>query len=771
MKEPGAPHRGAVGASIPRLEGRQKVTGRARYTDDYRPPGMLHAAVLGSPYAHARIRRFDLGVARAVPGVRAVITGEDFPEHRLGLFIKDQPAIARGKVRFVGEPVAAVAADDAATARRAARAIGVEYEELPAVMEPADALLEGAPLLHEDYAQYRKQVEPAVERNVIARMAFNEGDVDAAWASCDVIVEGEYVVPAQHHLYLEPCTALAEIDAGGRITIHSSTQWVFGVQSAVAAALGVPHSRVRAIAPMIGGGFGAKYEFTVEPIAARLAQLTARPVRLTLSREEDMGMVKSRHRGVIRMKTGARGDGRLLAREIDLTLDGGAYSDESPAVLGFALIRAPGPYRIAHLRSAGRAVYTNRLRAGAYRGFGNPQVSFAGEVQIDELAWRLGIDPIDFRIRNAKRTGDPWLGGTTVEVGSLASCLERVRDASRWADRRRVNRQAAAGRRRGVGVAAVWHICGLMSAGAEVRLIEDGGVRLCTGAVDLGEGADTVLVQICAGVLGLDVEQIHYVRADTDVSPYNFSTSGSRTTYMVGRSVEQAAVQLRAQILHAAGEMLECAAQDLELRAGGRVGVRGAPGAEVAFGDVAARALFEADGEIAGHHRWLYRPHDLDPKRAAAQGYGVGTNIFGAQAVEVDVDELTGKVDVLEAWSAHDVGRAINPASVEGQIQGGFVQGMGYALCEEMLWADGALVNPSLMDYKIPGAQDTPHRIHPLILEHGDPRGPFGAKGIGEPPLIGVAPAIANAIYDATGARLREVPFTPERVLRALLER
>ena len=757
-----------VGSSVPRIEGRQKVTGQALFTDDIKRPGMLHTVLQGSPYAHARLLAYDVSAARSVEGVRAVITGEDFPEHRLGSLIKDQPALARGKVRYVNEPVAAIAAEDADAARLAARLIEIEYEELPPVLEPLEALRDDAPVLHEDYDSYVKTVTPAIDKNVIFRAEYSAGDVDAAWAECDVIMEDEYVVPAQQHLYLEPCTAVAEIDGNGKITIWSSTQWVFGVQTSVAVALDMPNAKVRSIAPMIGGGFGAKYEFTIEPIVARLTQLTGRPVCLTLSRADDMSMIKSRHRGVIRMKTGAKGDGVLVAREIALTLDGGAYCDESPAVVEYALTRAPGPYRIPHIRALGHAVYTNRLRAGAFRGFGNPQVAFAGECQMDELANKLGIDPIVLRLKNAKQTGDPWLGGTTVESGSLADCLRQVRAAADWETRRTRIQRPAHGKRRGMGVAAVWHTCGLLSASATVRLLEDGSVTVSTGAVDLGQGADTTLAQICCGVLGLSMERINYLCADTDAGPFSHSTSGSRTTYMVGRAVWQATAQVREQILEHASEMLECAVSDLGLHPGGRVGVKGSADAGLSFGDVAARAVWQGEGEIIATHQWVYYPFDVDPKRAANQGSHIGANVFGAQIVEVEVDERTGKLEVLEVWSAHDVGTAINPSAVEGQVHGGVVQGIGYALTEELLWEEGSLVNPSLADYKVPGLQDAPARIHAVILEHPDARGPFGAKGVGEPPLIGIAPAIANAVFDATRVRIREIPLTGERILCAM---
>ncbi len=759
-----------VGTSVPRLEGAEKITGRALYTDDIKRPGMLYGAVLRSPHAHARILGYDTSAAAALRGVHAVITADDFTAHRFGSFVKDEHPLARGRVRYIGEPVAAVAADDLDSAQAAAKLIVVDYEELPFVMEVDEALAPDAPVLHEDYAEYAKLIPPATEKNVNAFIEFSQGDVDAAWAECDVIVEGEYVVPAQQHMYMEPCSALAEVDWNGNVTVWGSVQGLSGMQTAVAEALEVPNAKVRAIVPMVGGGFGAKYEYTVEPLAAKLAQRSRRPVRVTLSRDEDMCMMKSRHRGTIRLKTGAKSDGTLVAREAQVLLDAGAYADESPAVLAFALNRIGGPYRVPHQRASGRAVYTNRLRGGAFRGFGNPQATFAGESQLDDLAAKLDIDPIDLRIKNAMQTGDPWLGGTTIEVGSLTECLEKVRDAADWNTRRNASVEATNGKRTGIGVAAVWHICGILGASADVRLLEDGSVSVSCGAVDIGEGADTALAQICSGVLGVPMDRINYVRPDTDASPHNFKTSGSRTTFMVGRAVWEASVGAREQILEAAGAMLECAAEDLELQPGGQVQVKGMPGRAVGFQDICGWSLFKGGGEIHAAHTWTYQPLDYDPKRAASEeGYAVGANTFGAQIVELTIDELTGGIEVTQAWAAHDVGKAINPAAVEGQIEGGVVQGMGYALMEELLWEGGHLVNPTLMDYKVPGFADSPPNIQSIIVEQPHPQGPFGAKGIAESSLVGIAPAMTNAIFHATGVRIDEIPLTGERVLGALL--
>ncbi|HKU96600.1 MAG TPA: xanthine dehydrogenase family protein molybdopterin-binding subunit [Vineibacter sp.] len=747
-----------VGQSAPRLEGHEKITGRTVYVDDMQRSGMLHAAVLRSPYAHARLVSVDVTAARALPGVHGVLTGADFP-HRYGAFVQDEVALAQGKVRYVGEPVAVVAADTLALARQALGLIAIDYQELPAVMTPVEALAPDAPLVHDDFAAYGRRVAVPLPANVCAATTIAEGDVEAAFAGCDVVIEGTYETQAQVHCYLEPCGALAEADAAGKVTVWSSCQSVFRVQATVAEVLGMPMSRVRAIATRVGGAFGGKSDVTVQPLAALLAVRTRRPVKLVLSRDDDFMMMRTRHPATIWMKTGAMADGRLVARAARVTLDGGAYAEDSSAVLGFALLIARGPYRIDHIRMEGQVAYTNRLRAAGFRGYGNPQVTFAGECQVDEIAARLGRDPIDLRLQNAVRAGDRWVGGQAIEACGFAECLEKLRDAL-------PPRMPG----RGIGVACVTHISGILSTSAIVRVLEDGTVTLNTGAVDLGEGADTVLAQICAETLKIPLDRINYTVPDTDGSPYNWSTGGSRVTYMVGRAVAGAAGQARDRLFQHAAEMLECATGDLELRVGGRVGIVGVPGAEVPFRDISGRAHWVAGGPIIGTTSVMFEGGGFDPKRSAVTGNGIGklgTFVFGAQAAEVEVDDVTGQIAVRRIWAAHDVGRAINPTAVEGQIAGGIVQGLGYALYEDLRFDGSNPANPTLMDYKVPGALDVPE-ITPIIVEHPEPSGPFGAKGIGEPPLVPVAPAIANAVADARGVRMRALPMTPERVLAAL---
>lgn len=765
-----------VGAPIAQLESHEKLTGRAQYIADLYRPGMLHGAITQSPHAHARILGYDLSEALALPGVRAIVTGDDVDAaHRMGAFIKDEPALAKGKVRYVGEIVAAVAADTEAIARHAARLIKVDYEELPAALDPAAALEAGAPLVHEDSAAYEAVFDAGTSGNLCSRTAFHEGDVANAWSECDVVVEGTYQTQAQAHLSIEPCGALAEIDAAGRVTLWSANQSVFRVQASVCESLGLPMTKLRCQTPRIGAGFGNKMEAHVQPVLVALAMKARRTVKLILSREEDFETVRARHPVTIRMKTGARRDGTLVARETELLLDGGAYGDDSPGVLGYALLMNCGPYNIPHVHAHGRVAYTNKMRFGAFRGFGVPQVTFASEQQLDEIAQKLGMDPIALRRLNMKRDGDVWFGGQAILSNGLADCLDVVERESRWATARgeaRENGSRSSERRRGYGVAATAHVSGLLASGAVVKMLEDGSVLLNTGAVDLGQGSNTVLTQMCAQALKLTMDRVAIASPDTDGSPYNWGTTASRVTYVTGRSVVAAAAEVEKKLKEHAGAMLECAVEDLELLPGGKVAIKGVAQRSVSFAAISGRAHWAVGGPIIGTHTWVFDQNTVDPKRAVAIGLPfphIGIFSFGAMVVEVEVDTLTGKVRVPRAWSACDVGKAINPTMATGQIEGAFVQGMGYALTEEMVWDGARLANPSLMDYKIPTFTELPESLRAYLVESNEPSGPFGAKSVGEIGINGVAAAIANGIADAVGVRLHQLPLTAERVLNGLL--
>jgi CO/xanthine dehydrogenase Mo-binding subunit len=761
-----------VGLRLPQLDAREKLSGSAQYIADLSRPGMLHAAILQSPYAHARILGYDLGEALALPGVRAVVTGEDVREEwRLGAFIKDEHALAKGKVRYVGEIVAAVAADTEEIARAAVRLIRVDYEELGAVLSPEDGLAAGAPVIHEHAAQYFKVFDTGTQGNLCSRTSFREGDLAQGWRESDLIVEHTYETQAQAHLSIEPCGALAEVDAGGRVTLWSANQSVFRVQANVSESTGLSMARLRCLTPRVGAGFGNKMEPHVQPVTVLLALKARRPVKLILTREEDFETVRARHPMKMRVKTGAKRDGTLVAREVEILLEGGAFADDSPGVLGYALLMSVGPYRVPHVHCHGRLVYTNKLRFGAFRGFGVPQITFGTETQLDEIADRLGMDPIALRRKNLKAGDDRWLGGQAILSNGLAQCLDQVEQASSWKQGRVL--AGTPGTRRALGVACTAHISGLLATGAIVRVLEDGSIVLNTGAVDIGQGSNTVLTQICAHALSVPLDRVSIASPDTDGSPYNWGTTASRITYTTGRSVVGAAKEVERQLKAHAGQMLECAVDDLELLPGGQVAIKGVPDRAVSFAAISARAHWAAGGPIVGSHTWVFDQKTVDPKRTAVTGLPfpqIGIFSFNAVVVETQTVEASGKVSVLRAWSAADVGRAINPMLVEGQIEGGFVQGLGLALIEEMVWDGPRLANPTLMDYKIPTFLESPYELHALIVESHEPSGPFGAKSVGEIGINAVAAAITNSVNAAHGTRLRRLPLTPERVLRAILD-
>lgn len=754
---------GTVGKSVAKPDNLEKVQGRAEYIADLYRPGMLHGAILASPHAHARILGYDLTDALEAPGVVAIITGDDVGDGRMGAFIKDEHAIAKGKVLYVGEPVAAVAARTEEEARQACRLIRVEYEELPAVLSPEAGLEPDAPILHEKLAEYIKVFDAGSEGNLCSRTELSEGDVDAAWADCDVIVEDEFTTQPQAHVSMEPCGALAEVDATGRVTLWSANQSVFRVQANVCESLGLPMSKLRSLTPRVGAGFGNKMEPHIQPITVALAMKAKRPVKLILSREEDFEMVRARHPYRVRMKTGAKADGTLVARDCEVLVDCGAFADDSPGVLGYSLLMCGGPYRIPNLRASGRLVYTNKLRFGAFRGFGNPQVLFAGEQQIDQIGDKLGLDPFEIRRRNMLQEGDQWFVGPRIGSNGLARCMDAVEEAAKG--------PRADGTPRNFGLSVTAHISGLLGTGAIVRMLEDGTISLNTGATDIGQGSDTVLAQICAEELKLPFDQVVVASPDTDGSPYNWGTTASRVTYTTGRAVKAAAGKVVEQAMDHAAEMLDCEVEDLELREGGRIGQRGS-NTDVTFAEISGRAHWAVGGPLVGSETLVFDEPTHDPKRAIALGLPfprIGVFSFAALGVDIDIDDTSGQVTVHEAWSAADVGRAINPRLVDVQLHGGFVQGLGYALYEEMVWDGARLANPSLMDYKVPTARDVPDAIHTFIIEDPDPTGPFGAKGAGEIGLNTVPGAIANAVAKATGARHTDLPLTGERVLDGML--
>ncbi len=748
-----------IGKSIPKIDCSQKVTGSALYINDLSFPNMLWGKILRSIFPHARILNIDKNKALKLPGVKAVITFEDIPDGRYGPFIKDEPVLAREKVRYIGEPVAAVAAIDKEIAEEAIQLIEVDYEELPAVFDPLEAMKPDAPLIHEDLKSYLCVFPAIQEGNVCSRTTFIEGDIQRGFRESDIIVEDTFRTHMHHQSYLEPSGAIAMIDPSGKIVVYSSTQSIFITQARISESLKIPMSKIRVIAPNIGGGFGGKIETNVQPICVALSQKTGRPVKIVLTREEEFTASRPRHPCIIWGKLGVKKDGTFVAKEMVNVFDTGAYADDGPGVTGFGSLMARGPYRVPHLKIEGYCVYTNKVKTGAFRGFGNPQTTFASESLIDMAAKEIGMDPLEVRLKNALNPGDYSVGRQPIYSVGIKECLEKAASAVGWKEKKEVYR--------GRGIASINHISGLLTVSAIVRINEDGTVSLHVGTMDIGQGSDTIFSQIVAEELGVPIEDINLVIRDTDATPYTWATSASRLTYTGGNAVRLAAIDAREQLLDLAAKQLDENKEDLVTR-DKRVFVKFSPEKGISFQQLGALSCWVKGGPIIGKSSYMVEKPPFD--RSGFFGFPFGTMsayIFGAQAVEVEVDPETGKVKVIKGASAHDVGRAIHPQNVEGQIEGGFVQGLGYAFFEEIVFDGGKVINPSFADYKIPTSMDVPP-ITPIIVEAYDETGPYGAKGLGEPGLVGVAPAIANAIFDAIGVRIKELPITPEKIVDAL---
>lgn len=752
-----------VGKSIAKVDALEKVTGRAVYLDDIVFPRMLVGKVLRSEYAHARIVSIDTARAKALPGVKVIITGDDLPDGRHGPFIKDTPILAKRKVHYVGEPVVAVAAVDEETAKEALSLIDVVYEELPAVLDPFEAMRDDSPLVHENLLGYLAVFPARRWGNVCSHTTFRLGDVEQGFRASDHVFEDSFKTQEVHQAYLEPHGAIASFDAAGKVTVWTTTQSVYRTQASISETLSLPASKIRVIGTRVGGGFGGKVEAITQPIAVALAQRAGQPVKVVFSREEELVGTKPRHPARIQIKTGVKKDGTIVARQVQCVLDTGAYADDGPGIAGFAAMCAAGPYKIPNLLVDAYCVHTNKTPAGAFRGFGNPQVAFAFESQMDIIAERLGIDALELRLKNAVENGDVNAAGQVMLSVGLKECLSKAAKAAGWGKPRSAPN-------RGLGISCMHHISGVLPACANVWLNQDGTITLVTAESDLGQGSDTVLSQIVAEELGVPVEDINLVTADTDATPYNWATCASRITYTMGNAVRLAAADVKQKLTELAAEELEANPADIVV-ADRHAFVGGSPERKLSFFELALISHWRKRGPILGTASFMAEGPPYQPGTMEGFPFGSLTAwIFGAHVAEVEVDPETGQVQVLQVVAAHDVGKAVNPRNVEGQIQGGFVQGLGYALFEEIVRDKGRVTNPNFVDYRLPTAMDVP-KMTPIIVEEPEPTGPFGAKGVGEPGLVATAPAIANAIYNAIGVRLKELPMTSEKVRKAIKEK
>jgi xanthine dehydrogenase molybdenum-binding subunit len=744
-----------IGTRVPKRDGAEKVTGRTRYLHDLELPRLAHGKVLRGRHPHARIVRIEAARARALPGVLAVLTGDDVEQYAFG-FVKDQLALKRGRVRCIRDEVAAVAAESAAIAEEALALIDVEYEELPAVFDPEAALRPEAPLVHDDLGTNATPL----------RYHFVHGDVDAAFAVAAAVVEGTYRLNFVTPACLETMVAIADWDAEGRLTMMSTTQVPFLYQRNLAGALGIGGDRIRVLQPPVGGNFGRGLDlYPIDVIAALLARRVRRPVKIEFERTEEFVACPTREPCTIRLRTAAAADGRLLARDAHVTIDNGAYVSWGSTTPYVMLSTTAGLYRCPSVRFDTTIVYTNNPYSGSMRGYGNLESTFAVESQMDDLAGRLGLDPLEIRRRNASRPGDVSPQGFAITSCAMLECL----DAAAGEIEREVP-PLPPGWKRGVGYAAMFHVGGGAriyrsdGCGAIVRLDDFGKVSLVTGATEIGQGSETVLAMIVAETLGVPLERVEVVDADTAVKPWDVGAHASRTTFIAGNAARQAAGKLRAQLLDMAAQALDEPAERIDLR-DGYVFVRGEPQRRLPY-DRVARA-----GHLREQGRALVAEAFYDPPTAMLdkdlRGNVSAAYAFAVQAVLLDVDPDTGKVEVRRIVSAHDVGRALNPLAAEGQVHGGIHMGLGYALSERLVVEEGQVLSASFLDYAVLKAADMPAIVVRLI-ESVDPEGPFGAKGLGESGVIPVSAAVANAIRNAIGVRFTELPITPARVRAAL---
>ncbi|MFQ5914197.1 MAG: xanthine dehydrogenase family protein molybdopterin-binding subunit [Nitrospinota bacterium] len=745
-----------VGKSFARPDGAVQATGEARFVDDLRFERLLHGKVLRAAHPHARILNLDTGPAERLAGVAGVLTHQDIPNNRCGFTFLDQPVLASDRVRYLGDAVAAVAAESPEIAEEAVRLIRVEYEVLPAVFDPEEAMRPGAPILHEGHRW---------ERNICFHRKVRKGDVARGFEESDLLVEGDYSTQWNEHAAIEPHICAAQPEPGGKLVIWASTQRPFLWRSDLCRVLNLSMSKVRVIPVYCGGGFGGKHEIVVEPFAALFALRTGRPVKFRYTREEEFVASTVRHPYRIRYKTGVKQDGRVLARQARIVSDSGPYCSWGESALTKAAIHAVGPYRVPNVRVDAYLVYTNNPLTGAVRGFGVPQVSFAHEVHTEEMCHRLGMDPLAFRKLNAVRTGDVYTTGVRLESVGLLETLERAAAAVGW-EHPPANGRSANGRlRRGVGIASMIYPVGFTSflnpSAAFLRVNEDGSGTLWTGCADTGQGAHRILAQIAAEETGVHPDRMVVIGGDTELTPFDCGAVASRTTHIGGNAVKAAGRRVRDQILSAAAELMEASPRDLAIGKE-RVEVVGSPDRAASLKEIAAFShkrgrTMQAEG--------AYSP-DLTPlDEETGQGRPYDCWVFATHAAEVEVDVETGEFRVLKLVCAHDAGTAVNPLELEGQIQGGSLQGVGYGTMEEIFCRDGRVENPDFAGYLLPTSLDSPEEHRSEAVETYEPTGPYGAKGVAEPVLNPTAPAICNAIYHAVGVRLTELPVTAEKIL------
>ena len=754
----------AVGKRVSKKDAPSKVTGSAVFIQDIALPGMLYGKILYSSYPHARIKSINTAKAEKLSGVKAVLTGATIPPFKFGVY-KDNPPLKTGKVCSLRDEVAAVCATDPETAEEALSLIEVEYEELPAVFDPLEAMKEGAPLIHEGHLG-GKEKKPTNVLNLPWRLL--AGDIEAAKKEAAYVVEGTYSTQWVTHCCMATSGCIAQFDTANNLTMHSNTQIPYLAQRDFIDALGAfgyKGKRVRVIQGAIGGGFGSKLDtYAYEYIAILLALSARRPVKIVFTREEEFLATSPRQCTVTRISHGCTKEGKLLFRDIEMILDNGAYTSWGATTPSVMMLPISSLYKVPNVKYTAKCVYTNNTYSQAMRGYGNPQATFAIESSLEELAEAAGLDPYEFRLMNANEPGETTPQKFKITTCGMKECMAEVKSRLGWSGRRHEKKG------RGFGMASLVHVGGGArvyksdGCGTIIKVDDYAKVDVFTGSSDIGQGSETVIAQIVAEVLGIPTEDINVINNDTDVCPWDVGVHASRTTFVAGNSALGAALKIKQQLLETAGQALEEDPSGLEISQG-VIFARHNKEKNISLGKVLRNAHYVAGG------RMLMAEHFYDPPNENFDREFKGnlsvTYAYGAHGVEVEVDRQTGRVRIVNYVAAHDVGKAINPMLLEGQISGGGVMGLGYALSEKMVYKNGRLMNANYLDYKLLTAKDIPP-MQAVIVETDEKDGPFGAKGIGEPGLVPTAPAIANAIYDAVGVRIKDLPITPEKVLAAL---
>lgn len=749
-----------IGKRVPQKDAVEKSTGAALYVSDLRLPGMLCGKILRSPYPHARILSIDTSLARRVPGVKAVITCADTPRIKFGTLVDDWYILAKDKVRFIGEEVAAVAAVNEDAAREAIGLIRVEYEKLPAVFTPEEALQPGAPVINPDFPD-----------NVVARFKVERGDVDRAFREADLVMGDVFSTNQVYQAYMETFACVAQFDGSGRLTMWLPTQLASKMRLNYARALGMQPRDVRIIKPHVGGAFGAKMEYDSHLVAAVLAMKTGRPVKIVNTREEDFEAGNPRVPITFDLKLAVKKDGVILAKDLKLLAGNGGRTVYGPPIMSTACYRLDSLYKIPNVRADGKAVYTNTVPTGCFRGFGNAQAAFALESLLDMVAHELNMDPAELRIKNSYQNGDYSPHGWYISTTGLVDTVKQTAGAAGWQEKRESYKNT----RRGIGLACTNHVSGnrgffrpFDGSSALIRIGEGGQAVLIQGESDIGQGQNTVYAMMAAEAAGLRYEDITVAEVDTLTGPFGLGSWATRGTVMGGHAAIAAGREAKLKLLAEASAIYGYAPEDMDIREG-TVYDKASGEKMGTVAEVASHYMFSHGGCPVTSESY-YMPDTQVPDPVNKMGNISPVYCFGTHIAEVEVDTETGIVKVLNFWASHDVGKVLNPVGLEGQVEGGVVQGIGWALMEDMVTVRGKVQNPTFLDYRIPGVRDVP-KIHVSFVETDDPRGPYGAKGIGEPALNPAAAAVANAIYNAIGIRFKSLPITPEKVLAALKEK